>query len=217
MHRDVRALWRSAETLADLGELTAAYLEGTVPDQPGWVAGGPAPETGPLVPTLAALCRAGFVTSESQPGVASRRGSDGVWWEQRAAVQGFADALTVEWLRAALAGTRFQMIVWTTPTHHLVGDPFEVGLNAGVTVTRRAGKPFTRFGVQLTRRELSEQVTGNLSRKAIAAMCAAYSVLIFDPLWLGENDLWPVLRRATRPRARRAGEPVRRRPTRVAA
>jgi hypothetical protein len=220
MHKDVRALWRSATTLADLGEVTAAYLEGTVPDQPGWMPGGPAEETGPLIPTLAALCRAGFVTTGSQPGFPTRRGYDDAWWEQRAAVEGFADDLTLEWLRAALAGTRFQLVVWTTPTHHLVGSWDRAGLsdlNDGVVVTRRNGVPTCSFGRQLTRRELSGQAGGNLSRKAISAMCAAYGVLVFDPLWLGENDLWPILRRAARPRGRRTGDPVRRRPVRVAA
>lgn len=58
------ALWRDARTLADLGELTARWLEGTVGSVPGTVPGcGPDEETGPLVAVLATANRAGFVTS----------------------------------------------------------------------------------------------------------------------------------------------------------
>src|ERR1700678_2550864 len=90
-HAD-REAWASARTLADLGELTAQWLEGGIISQPGYAPGcGPDEETVPLIPILATLNRAGFVTSGSQPGDAGY-GSEGTGWQQRAAVEGFADA-----------------------------------------------------------------------------------------------------------------------------
>ena len=82
-----RRAWKSAKTVADLGELMARWLEGDIASRPGYQPRfGPDEETEHLVPTLAALCRAGYVTTCSQPGFAGT-GADGLWWEQRAAVE----------------------------------------------------------------------------------------------------------------------------------
>ncbi len=220
MDKEIRNLWRSATTLADLGELTAAALEGTVPQQPGWGGeSGIAPETRTLVPTLAALCRAGFVTTSSQPGFddsTTVRPDGQPDWQQRAAVQGYTDALTLEWLTAAIVPTRFQMVIWTIPRHPLVGTWILAGLNTGVAVTREHGADRTWFGRQVTEAEIASGSQNCLSRAAISTICSAFHVLIFDPLWLGDDDLWPVLRRAAQPRQGRP-LPVRRRPARITA
>lgn len=48
------ALWRGARALAELGEVTARWLEGTVGSVPGTMPGyGPDEETGPLAQALA--------------------------------------------------------------------------------------------------------------------------------------------------------------------
>jgi hypothetical protein len=83
--------WAEADSFADFAELTAGWLEGSVSVVPGY--GGrlgerPDPETDELIPILAAACRAGFVTSGSQPGFAGE-GFDGAHWCQRPAVDGF--------------------------------------------------------------------------------------------------------------------------------
>jgi hypothetical protein len=82
--------WRDIQTLPEFGEQTARWLEGSVPTHPGYQGGGPDEETSELVPHLAALNRAGFVTYGSQPGVAPSAGFDGATWAQRAYVEGFA-------------------------------------------------------------------------------------------------------------------------------
>src|ERR1700685_3799815 len=90
-HAD-REAWASARTLADLGELTVRWLEGGIISQPGYAPGwGADGETLPLVPVLDMLTRGWFVTTGSQPGDAGD-GSEGTGWQQRAAVEGFADA-----------------------------------------------------------------------------------------------------------------------------
>ena len=87
MSRADRRRWKSAKTVADLGELMARWLEGDIASRPGYQPRfGPDEETAHLVPTLAALCRAGYVTTQSQPGCVGT-GADGLWWEQRAAVE----------------------------------------------------------------------------------------------------------------------------------
>jgi len=87
MSRSDRRRWRSARTVSDLGELMALWLEGKIASRPGYQPRyGPEDETAHLVPTLAALCRAGYVTTQSQPGLVGT-GTDGLWWEQRAAVE----------------------------------------------------------------------------------------------------------------------------------
>ncbi len=63
------ARWRAARTLADLGELTAQWLEGKIASIPAVVPGcGPGEETAELIPVLAACNRAGYVTTVSRPG-----------------------------------------------------------------------------------------------------------------------------------------------------
>ncbi|ASR39866.1 hypothetical protein BAY61_31770 (plasmid) [Prauserella marina] len=60
--------WYAARSLTDLGQLTAAWLEGELESQPGYVPGnGPDEETNELVPILAAVNRAGYLTMCSQP------------------------------------------------------------------------------------------------------------------------------------------------------
>jgi len=59
--------WLSARTLADVGELTALFLEGHLQQTPTHM-GSPDTETIALIPVLAACNRTGFVTHQSQPG-----------------------------------------------------------------------------------------------------------------------------------------------------
>ena len=69
MRRTDRKRWASARTPADVGELTAQWLEGRIASQPGYAPGcGPDPETADLTGVLAACNRAGFITDTSQPG-----------------------------------------------------------------------------------------------------------------------------------------------------
>ena len=51
MNRSDRKLWAQTRTLADLGELTAQWLEGRIASVPGYC-GSPADETASLAPVL---------------------------------------------------------------------------------------------------------------------------------------------------------------------
>jgi hypothetical protein len=78
--------WAEVETLADIAELTAQWLEGRINFHPTNLGPSPDPETTELVPVLAALNRAGYCTDFSQPGEPVVDGCG-----QRAAVVGYCD------------------------------------------------------------------------------------------------------------------------------
>ena len=92
MNRRDRARWRTARTLADLDDLTVAWLAGEITETPGHC-GPPAAATLPCLRVLAAANKAGFVTTNSQS-------ADGPW---TAWVEGFAAGWVMDWL-SAVAG-----------------------------------------------------------------------------------------------------------------
>jgi len=185
VNRADRERWASARTLADLGELTALWLEGEIRKAPGYD-GPPDPETLPLVPVLAAACRAGFVTSGSQPGCR------GAGQEQRAAVEGFASLPTMDRLlrcRDGVLAERGLPIVirawrasWRTSWRY------------AIPVSRSDGQVVTRFGARLSRRFIRDPWTGYgaCHRDAVAALCGAWQVTVTDPQWGRDDALWPV-------------------------
>ncbi|MER6807498.1 hypothetical protein ABT319_36645 [Streptomyces sp. NPDC000678] len=187
MSRADRRRWKSARTVLDLGELMALWLEGEIASRPGYQPRfGPDEETAHLVPTLAALCRAGYVTTCSQPGFAGT-GADGLWWEQRAAVE----------------------LVVTDPAlfHRLVDAAHAAGLTVRindhrrdggvqeqpVVVTTRDGEPFTAFGGRISRADMAIQWPG-LDRGLYDQVAHGTYVSVVAPEWgtAGER-LWVIL------------------------
>ena len=184
MSRQDRDLWASARTLADLGDLTARWLEGRIASQPGY--DGPCDVEDPaLVPLLARLNRAGFVTTGSQIGEA------GPGYEQRAAVDGFASAELAR---------RLYNTCWDAGLFPVAYSPerlprWRYGYRQAVPVTRVNGRDVTRFGVNLPRRHLRDGWIGYglCSRQAVDALCSAWQVTVIDPVWGRAGSLWPVL------------------------
>lgn len=169
-----RAAWASVRTLADQGEVTAQWLEGTVGSQPDYHYPCDVDEEDVpgMAATLAAVNRAGFVTTQSQAAF-DGTGYDGEHWQQRAAVTGFADDTGTAWLTEALDGTG--VVVEERQTRRL-WEP------AVVPVTCRDGNTYTDFGG----REPTDAVTAD-----------ANQLVVYDPEW-GRNDrLWPALDAAT--------------------
>jgi hypothetical protein len=179
--------WASARTLADLGELTAQWLEGGITSIPGY-SGGPDEETEPLTPVLAACNRAGFVTIVSQPGEEPELGYDGQIWTQRAALEGFASTDTLEALRRHTAGTR--LILTAVPT----GRP-EPTWETQIPVTLDGDQENTWFGSLLAHGDIENAETGYsiCHPDAVAVLLSSWQVTVIDPEW-GRNDiLWPAL------------------------
>ncbi|POX58874.1 hypothetical protein C3492_35680 [Streptomyces sp. Ru62] len=146
LKRPLDRRWKTAETLADLGDLMALWLEGEITSWPGYAPGyGPDEETRELIPTLAAANRAGYVTIASQPGIHPEMGFDGLIRKQKAAVEGFVRDRNL--------------------LRDLVDAAYEAGIDVevagtldtgerGIVVTLRDGKPHTAFGGYLNGAEL---------------------------------------------------------------
>jgi hypothetical protein len=185
-----QAMWEGAANLADVGELTALWLEGRIEHQAAYCSAVDVDEDGVpgLAALLAACCRAGLVTHQSQAGFAGV-GYDGNWWEQRAAVEAFTTDDVLEHLTemATAAGLSIQAGRAGRRTNN----------REAVDVTLCAGQAITGFGVILSRSHLADEWTGYgiCQPPAVEEIIQAWQVLVYDPEW-GRNDrLWPALAR----------------------
>lgn len=190
MSRAERRLWASARDGAELGGLMARWLEGDLASRPGYAARfGPDEETADLVPALAALCRAGWVTTMSQPGVAGP-GADGLWWEQRAAVEGWLSRtdLLEPLMRAA---DRAGLLTSVTDHDYGVWD-------GPITVTRRDGHDYTTVGGWMSRRDLARQWP-ELHRGLVRRITGGVHLAVAAPEYGADGQrLWGVLAGAVR-------------------
>lgn len=184
--KDDRA-WSDAQSVADLGRLTADWLQGRIHWHPEY---GPDDglddETSGLIPVLAAVNRAGFLTVESQPGDDSyARGSR---WEQRAAVGGFVHdrrllkTLTREAKRAGLE------VITYRPGDRCRGR---------YPVTRQDGKPVSGFGTYVPPIHL-ENIWEGIGPGAHRQLAAAHQLTIIEPDWGPSDALWRMLAGAIR-------------------
>jgi hypothetical protein len=140
------------------------------------------PETVPLIPVLIAVNRAGFVTTQSQPGIPfDEHGS-----AQRADVSGFASSETFARLMGAVADADLIITAARAAPDEDQG-PF-------INITLDEGEEFTWDGGAVNRRSI-EADYGHDCPDAIDALCRAWQVTLIDPQW-GRNDLlWPLLER----------------------
>jgi hypothetical protein len=190
MSKADKRLWAEARTLADVGELTAQWLEGRIESQPGYCGPSDVDDPGRLVPLLAGLNRAGFVTTGSQEAF-DGPGYDGAHWEQRAAVEGFAAFPVATVLRHAAAEAGMTVVA-----HSPAALPrWRYRYHQAVDVTRRGGRPHTGFGANLPRRHIRDDWTGYgiCHPDAVDALCAAWQVTLIDPEWGRRDALWDML------------------------
>ncbi|MGW2892288.1 DUF6919 domain-containing protein [Streptomyces griseoruber] len=180
-----RRRWRSAHTVADLGELMALWLEGELRSWPGYMPGcGPDEETTHLIPSLAALNRAGFLTIASQPGETGT-GHDGLWYEQRAAVEGFVSDRTL-YYRLLDAAEAVGLTVAVDDGRVGVHDP-------AVTVTTVDGEPCTAFGSRLSYRDM-RTIWPVIREDAFVSLATAVRMTIAAPEpGIDGERLWPIL------------------------
>ena len=171
-----RSSWKRAQTFAELCELGARFVEGRERSFPGWGAAHLDAESAALVPVLAQLNRAGFLTLASQPG--TRRGSDGC--EQRAFASGFCRAADARKLR----GLRVRCFARGGPGR------------AGVAVTRKAGRARVLAGHNAFESEL-ELFRGEVGERALAQLAESVYWSAWDPVWGREEVLWRELARVS--------------------
>lgn len=198
-YRADAANWFQATDLRDLGQLTADWLEGKNLYLPAYGATCPDPETRPLIPTLAAANRAGYVTDCSQPGHEPTLGYNGRLWRQLAAVSGFCDERTAASLAAFFTGHAGEdalcVYIWA-PGRKRRDQRTEYEIPATVHADPHdPGDQWlsTVFGPPLTRREVRSIYRGDLSRAAVKTLQSAWQVTLADTEY-GRNDrLWPLL------------------------
>ena len=187
MSRSDRRAWQSARTLADLGHLMADWLEGGIASWPGYAPNwGPDDETTDLVPTLAALCRSGFVTTGSQPGDTGP-GVDGRMYEQRAVVDGLVTDRDLYGRIVAAATAAGLLVTAHDPQTGTRGEPIDATMADGVTVTT--------FGHRLNRRDLRTIWPARLiGEDAFTAVTSAVQLTIATPEYGAAGQrLWDVL------------------------
>lgn len=176
-----RRRWANAQSFADLTELTARWLEGRIGSFPeNWPGTGPDEETRPLIPALTALCRDGYLTTNSQPGLDER--FRGKHWRQRAAVTGL--------VRDAALHRR------------LIGAASRAGLPIAshpVAVTKVDGRDYTWFGGCP---DMGTQWAfwSGVSVEARNLVIGALPLTIIAPQYgSADQGLWHILTRAARP------------------
>lgn len=183
----LKAPWKNARTVRALGDLTAAWLEGRGPRQPGYLGKAPDPETAPLIPVLAAACRAGFVTTQSQPGHPKKTGWGGHVFEQRAAVEGWvSDRSLAASLRSAAGRADLKVV--------MVRPGFLGG--SGVPATRMDGEDCAWFGRMLGHRKQIAYDWPGLSGPVVEELGSSIFLSMVDPEWGRVNRLWDTIARS---------------------
>jgi hypothetical protein len=187
------AAWQSARTLADLGDLTARWIEGGLASQPGYCGSSDVDDPERLVPLLARLNRAGFVTTGSQEAF-NGTGYDGAHWQQRATVEGFATGVALMRFSDAAHDAGLLAVAYDPPSRFR----WRYGYRDSVAVTTREGRYRTGFGVQLPRRHIRDGWIGYgmCHRDAVKALCGAWQLTLIDPEWGRPDVLWETLERA---------------------
>lgn len=184
-----RDAWLAADTLLELGELTARWLHGDVGTQPGEIPGrGPSEETRPLIHVLAELNRAGLLTDVSQPGFAATPGADGALWAQRAVIRGVLD--TTRGAQLAEQARAAGFIV----THYPAAPRWSRRTrSAATTVTTRDGQPRLALGDARSRHSIRRQYGYRCHRGAVDTIVSAAQITIIDSAFTGRRDLWTFL------------------------
>jgi hypothetical protein len=194
MSQDDLRRWRTACTLTDLGRLMAAWLEGDLATTPTYSGLLPEKETAHLIPALAAACRAGYVTTNSQPGQPPQPGYDGRIWQQRAVVTGWiSDDQLLARIRckAAAAGI---LTVATRPGRRARGR---------IPVTLADDEMTAGLGWSPGHRRVISSNWGGTSAAARRHLRTAAMLTLVDPEWGRDDVLWPLLTQTT-PAAQRA-------------
>ncbi|MGO8904749.1 MAG: DUF6919 domain-containing protein [Solirubrobacteraceae bacterium] len=185
------ARWEQPLDLAELGELTALWLEGAIWG-PWYGDGPPDEETSALVPALAAMNRNGYVTDFSQPGEQDRG------WSQRAAVTGYCAHPQAD----CLAGMSLEsdLIVITEFPGSEVTYELPITQEDRRTHTRLAGR-----GVF----DEPDHLWPGCHPGTWLLLANSHFVTVCDPRWGRDDLLWPSVVAALRASGERPGGLIR--------
>jgi Domain of unknown function (DUF6919) len=160
--------WAQPLDLAELGELTAQWLEGAIDGSPWNGDSPPDDETQPLAAYLAAMNRRGYITDFSQPGIPGG---------QRAAVSGFCEKPQAACL-ASLSLESDLVVVSEYPGGEATYE---------IIVTKDEGRAFTR----ITGAGVIVGGMPGFHLDTLLRLTDCYYVSIFDPRWGRDDRLWP--------------------------
>ncbi|MEU1787099.1 hypothetical protein ABZ553_14740 [Streptomyces sparsogenes] len=181
--------WKKAESVSELGNLMADWLEGRIPTRPGYCDTRPDEETNHLIPVLAPACRAGFVTTNSQPGHPPVRGYDGRMWRQRAWVEGWtADRALLSQIRSAMKRAGMTVIAHGPASRG--GD--------WISLTEAGDEIQMAAGDYLGHRRVINSEWRGIGRHATNELRGATHIDLIDPVWGRDDRLWPALANAIR-------------------
>lgn len=178
------APWSACRTLADLAEVTARWLQGELRYFPGHndPTEPPLDETKGLISDLVSLNRAGYVTTNSQPGQSMTRDGNA----QRAFVRGYCTEDTFKRIDAAIYGTELIALPRPPGMYHLCPVP----------ITTVGGKNFTWGGMSSGEAEaIAREFGGVLSEPMLQVLTNCWLVDVLDPVWGRTNLLWSKLRK----------------------
>lgn len=171
-----RRRWAAAHTIEDLGHLTAAWLEGAIDYQPGYI-GGPEQETQPITGHLAGYNRNGFLTTASQPGIPTKAGSG-----QRAWVEGFCTEQAAERIHRAAMHTEL-IALYARGAYR--------SNSARIAVTTIDDNDLT-FAGPMTVDYINEYYARDCPQ-ALITLHHAWQFALVDPQWGRNTLLWDLL------------------------
>lgn len=172
--------WAAAQSLGDLGQLTARWLRGEIKSQPGYY--GPVDVDEDIAPgitdALVTLNLAGLVTDQSQGGYDGPDYEAAPW---EAWVTGYADDDMFWRLDRMLFGTGFHLYAWPAASMSDWSGRLPYGVSpVDGPIRGRLSTRDVRF------------LYGGCGDGAVEALLHAWQITIYDPQ-PGSNDLWPVL------------------------
>lgn len=179
----IHPAWSQAASLTELGQLTADWLEGRLSGElPGYLDTTTEPETRHLIPVLAAANRAGYVTTNSQPGDDDKR------YRQRAGVDGYvADQALLRRITDEARRAGITVIVEKSGAH-----------TRGLAVTQKNRRlagwtDCTWFGHSYSRRERVASDWHGVGAAAVREADRAVYLTLVDEAWGRDDRLWAAL------------------------
>lgn len=181
--------WKNARSVADLGQAMADWLEGRIRTWPGYGDTRPDAETTHLIPVLAAANRAGYATTNSQPGIHPERGYDGRMWRQRAWVEG--------WIADEALLGRIRREAQRAGITAIAHGPSSRGGN-WIPITEADRDATAAAGDYPGHRRIINSEWRGIGRDALRELRGATHLTLIDPDWGRDNRLWPALANAIR-------------------
>lgn len=175
-------LWREAKTFEELCELNARFIEGDIDFSPIYGASSLDEESKPLILYLAALNRAGLLTTCSQPG------EDDGHSKQRAYLQGLALKETAQ---------RIERLSLTSDLYIMTAEPGHYN-GCMMPITIDIFRPHSWAGAASLDDETGvfSDVLGfeeHCGEGAVRGLREAWEVCVIDLCWGHDHYLWGVL------------------------